>query len=85
MGSLLLTHNYSIMSEEQKSSKILEAVVSIQATQEQVLDRLEAIEKRLSSIEIKIDAVWSFFEDRKVREDQRLRKVARYTMTLGRF
>ena len=45
------------MSSDQKISQILESVVTINASQEQVIQRLDSIDKRLSNIEIKMSKV----------------------------
>lgn len=45
------------MSDEQKLNEILRNIVNISATQEQVIARLDTIDKRLSNIEIKMGQV----------------------------
>lgn len=45
------------MSEDQKISQILRSVLTTEAAQEQIMQRLESIDRRLSNIEIKMSKV----------------------------
>lgn len=45
------------MSDEQKLTEILRTVIAISATQEQMVERLDSIDKRLSNMEIKMGKV----------------------------